>query len=144
MVIREVCSADYPAVCSLINNELGYPDVDITNLSSRIELMNQDDNYRAFVALLDERVVGFIGTVQGIAFEMNGFYMRIIALAVSHEHQNKGIGSSLLRHVEDYASTKGITAFAVNSGLQRLNTHIFYEHNGYIKKSYGFGKDIKP
>ena len=124
----------------MINNELGYPDVNIEDLSLRISLMNQDKNYRTFVALFDEKVIAFIGTVKGIAFEMNGQYLRIIALAVSKDHQNKGVGRSLLNHVEKYANAGGITAFAVNSGLQRHNTHIFYEKNGYVKKSYGFGK----
>ena len=142
MEIREICESDFSAICSLINNELGYPEVNLDGLITRIELMNQDENYNTFVALLNNKIVGFIGTFQGIAFESNGFYIRIIALAVSKENQNKGIGRSLVKHVENYAKEKGITAFALNSGLQRLNTHIFYENNGYIKKSYGFSKDI--
>lgn len=140
MQIRRADEKDYPVICSLINNELGYPDVNVEDLTSRIELMNQDDNYRAFVALIDDKVVGFIGTVQGIAFEVKGFYLRIVALAVLEEQQGKGIGSSLLKYVEDYADSKGINTFAVSSGLQRLNTHLFYEKNGFLKSSYSFWK----
>jgi len=61
---------------------------------------------------LDDNIVGFGGTVQGIAFEVNAGFLRIIALAVS----------------------KGILSFALNSGLRRLEAHAFYEHNGYVKK----------
>jgi len=140
--IREACSDDYISICSLVNNELGYPNVNIDDLTSRIELMNQDENYRTFVALLDDNVVGFIGMVQEIAFEISGSYMRINAFAVSKEHQNKGIGRALLKFAEDYANEKGITVFTLNIGFQRLNTHIFYERNGYIKKSFGFWKGV--
>ena len=141
-IIREANQDDYRDICSLINNELGYPNVEINDLTSRTEMMNNDKNYRTFVALSDNKVVGFIGTVQGIAFETNGGFIRIIALAVSKKHQNKGIGSYLLKHVEKFAGSIGISAFALNSGFKRLETHAFYEHNGYVKKSYGFSKDI--
>jgi len=140
--IRESIENDYRQICSLINNELGYPDVKMDDLVVRMKKMDQDNNYKTFVALLDDVIVGFVGTVQGIAFEVDSGYMRIIALAVSSDYQNKGIGTSLLKHVENFASSKGITAFALNSGFRRLEAHAFYEHNGYAKKSYGFSKDI--
>ena len=140
--IREARKDDYYEICSLINNELGYPDVKIDDLSFRMEEMNRDSNYRTFVALLDDKIVGFIGTVQGIAFEVNSGFMRITALAVSREYQHRGIGSSLLKHIEDFAISIGITSFALNSGFKRTEAHAFYEHNGYYKKSYGFSKDI--
>ena len=141
MVIRELCEADYPSVCSLINIELGYSEITLGELTARLELMSQDDDYRAFIALADGKVVGFVGTFRGIAFEMKGFYLRVIALAVSLDYRNIGIGRSLIKHVEDYAGTLGITAFAVNSGLKRQNAHTFYEHCGFSKRTYGFGKD---
>ena len=143
MQIREANVSDYSAICSLINSELGYPNVSIDDLSSRMESMELDGNYQTCVAVLDGTVVGFIGTVQCIAHEISGFYLRISAMAVSKEHQNRGIGSSLLRHVEASANKRGITTFAVNSGLQRENAHIFYERNGYTKSSYGFWKGKK-
>jgi predicted N-acetyltransferase YhbS len=143
MHIRTAVKADYSAICSLINLELGYTSVNIEDLTLRMELMSQDANYLTFVALINDEVVGFIGTVQGIAFEVNGIYLRIIAMAVAKPHQNKGIGRSLLKHVEDFADSKSITIFAVNSGLQRLSTHAFYENNGFTKASYGFGKSKK-
>ena len=37
--IREVIRADYPAICALVNNELGYPDVTTDELSARMEQM---------------------------------------------------------------------------------------------------------
>ena len=141
MEIREAQKCDYPKICSLINNELGYPDVKLDDLTRRMDMMNQDKNYYTFVALLDNDVVGFIGALQDIAFEVSGF-MRIIALAVSKDYQNKGVGSSLLKHVEGIAISKGITIFALNCGLQRLDSHRFYERNGYVSKSYGFSKEV--
>ena len=140
--IREAIENDYCQICSLINNELGYPDVIIDDLTMQMKKMDQDENYKTFVALLDDVIVGFVGTVQGIAFEVDSGYMRVIALAVSIDYQNKGVGTSLLKHVENFASSKEITNVALNSGFRRLEAHAFYENNGYSKKSYGFSKDI--
>ena len=141
--IRQVQKEDYADICALINSELGYPDVKLDELALRMEIMSQDKNYTTFVALLDNKIVGFIGTVRCIAFEVSSECMRIIALAVSNKNRNKGIGSSLLKHAEDFAFLKGITVFALNSGMQRLDAHMFYERNGYNKKSYGFVKEIE-
>ena len=140
--IRKATQDDYSDICALVNHELGYPDVDVRELSARLDMMAQDSNYCTFVALLDDKVAGFIGTAQGITFEANSGQMRIIALAVSGDYHKKGIGSALLKHAEAYAQSKGVTWLALNSGFRRVEAHMFYENNGYIKKQYGFSKYI--
>jgi GNAT superfamily N-acetyltransferase len=55
---------------------------------------------------------------------------------VKKEYQNQGIGRKLLKHVEDYAQSKGILGIGLQSGVQRTAAHAFYEHNGYIKSNY--------
>jgi len=141
--IREAVETDYPTVCSLINKELGYPNVALDELAIRLKRMEKAGNYHTFVAILDNVIVGFIGITKGIAYEISGDYYRIIAFAVSSKHQNKGIGSSILRYVENIASQNGISYFTLSSGMQRTAAHAFYEHNGYEKKSYSFSKGLK-
>ena len=138
--IRKAIENDYQQVCSLVNNELGYPSVKLNDLTARMKMMDQDDKYNTFVALLGDAVVGFVGIVQMLAFEIDCGYMRIIAFAVSENYQNKGIGTFLIQYVENFANSIGITSFALNSGFTRLDAHAFYEHNGFVKKSYGFTK----
>lgn len=94
--------------------------------------MKDAEIYHTFVALLDNEIVGFIGTIEEIAFEIDENYFRIIGLALSKLHQNKGIGSLLLNHIEKFALSKGISTFTLSSGLKRFEAHQFYEHNGYI------------
>ena len=62
--------------------------------------------------------------------------MFIQAFAVKNEHQNKGIGRKLLKHTEDYAKIKGMTGTRLQSGVQRISVHAFYERNGYTKSNY--------
>ena len=49
--------------------------------------MCKDENYCIYVAVEDKQVVGFIGLHFGLAFEISGKLMRIIALAVSYKYQ---------------------------------------------------------
>jgi len=104
--------------------------------------MKASDNYLTIVAESDCNIIGFLGFFKGIAYNYEDEYIQIIALAVSKEHQNKGIGSKLLRWVEEYAINHSIRSIGVNSGLKRTDAHKFYEHNGYLIYSYGFAKDI--
>lgn len=140
LVLRTIRERDYPAVAALVQNELGYSGLHEARFFERLRCMEEQEAHTTFVALHADQVVGFIGLVKGIAYEVDGCYLRIIALAVSQSYQSMGVGSALLRHAQAYAEALGISTIAVNSGLQRLPAHAFYEKNGFVKKSFGFSK----
>ncbi len=140
--IREICKNDYDKIFSLMNNELGYANVDYNGLSKRLDLMKAQDNYHIFCAFSDNSLVGFIGTIQEIAFELENDYLRVIGIAVSKSLQCNGIGTLLLNYVENFAKSNGFSLVALNSGLQRFDAHKFYEKNGFLKKSFGYTKTI--
>lgn len=142
MIIRKATENDYQVIGNLIKNELGYSDIDSDKLYSRLNSMSKDDLYETFVAVSGETVVGFIGICRIIAYEFDGDYFRIIALAVSENHQNKGVGTSLLKHVESFALWNDVRSISLNSGLQRIAAHEFYKRNGYSNKSFGFEKTL--
>jgi len=140
--IRKSQDEDNISIGNLIKEVLGYKDLDFEKLFNRLQKMKSDDSHLTIVTEYEGKVIGFIGFYKGIAYNYDGEYIQILALAVSKKHQNKGIGSQLLKWVEDYAIEHGIQSFGVNSGLHRAEAHRFYENNGYLKKSYGFIKDI--
>lgn len=139
--IREMKAIDYSKVVLLLNSELGV-NVNLEQFTSRIERMNKNNDYKTFVALLDNEVVGFITTVQTMALEFEIGYLKINGLAVQKNLQNKGIGTKLLKYTENYASKNGLSYFILNSGFQRTDAHAFYEHKGFDKRSYCFTKKI--
>ena len=64
-------------------------------------------------------------------------------LAVRKSHQGKGIGSRLLRYVEDAARAKGFRRVCLYTGKVMKATRLFYEKNGYrlineFPRFYGF------
>lgn len=142
MVIREYEKEDISDIYELLRNELG-KNVSVETLENRIDKMLGDSNYKIFVAQIDNETVGFIGVHFGLAFEIDGKVMRIIALAVKEDYQHKGIGTALVKEAEEYAKHSGVTVIGVNSGLPRLTAHKFYEKQGFHKKGYSFIKSLE-
>jgi len=138
--IRNIIKDDYQNVFVIWRNELGYSG-SFEAMVGRIDKMMVDDNYHILVALHDGQIVGNIAAVRKIAFEFDSF-LHITGLAVLKEYQNKGIGSSLIKRMEEYAVMKGIPSIILNSGVQRTTAHTFYEKNGYAKLSYCFTKRL--
>lgn len=140
--IRKMKCNDYDAVASLIRNELGYSELNFDSFVVRMDLIETDPFHTTFVALQANQIVGFIGLHKGTAYELDGEYLRIIALAVSQKQQGQGIGTALLKYAENFAFQIGVSSFALNSGFKRVEAHAFYEKNGFIKRSFGFSKNI--
>lgn len=141
MIYRKYQSKDISAVRDILENDLGY-NCELNKLKRRIDEMLKRGNYQIFVACDGDNVVGFIGCVNYLAFELENEGMKIIALAVSKEHRRKGIGTELLKTAEQWAKDNNIEVILLNSGLARADAHTFYESQGYFKKSYGFIKKI--
>jgi GNAT superfamily N-acetyltransferase len=144
IVIREIALSDYSEVVLLWNEVLGNHNVNYENFCITMEKMNDNGNYKTFVALSENRVVGFIAVMQALAVGFSIGYLHIQGLAVQKEIQHKGIGSKLLNHAENYAKEAGISSVILCSGFRRTDAHAFYEHSGYAKDSYCFDKNIDP
>ena len=142
MLYRKYESGDISAIRDILENDLGY-NCELDSLRNRVDEMMKRGNYQIFVACDGDKVVGYIGCVNYLAFELENEGMKIIALAVSKEHRRKGIGTELLKTAEYWAKGNNIEVVLLNSGLQRTEAHSFYESQGYFKKSYGFIKRIQ-
>ena len=141
-MIEPAALSDSAAIGDLVRQELGYPDTTDEGLAARMRQMAADGHHATFVAKDGGSVVGFIGLYRAITYEIEGEYIRIIALAVSTGYQRAGVGSLLLQTAEEYAERHGVHLVALNSGLARLGAHAFYESKGYVKKGYGFKKSL--
>jgi GNAT superfamily N-acetyltransferase len=141
--IREVKENDYSEIVSLWNHELGSRTVTAENISERFERMKKDENYKTFVGVFENKVVGCITTVQIMALEYEVGYLKINGLVVKEDFQKKGIGTKLIQHAENYALEKGLSYLILNCGFQRKTAHDFYEANGFDKLSYCFTKKVR-
>ncbi len=141
MKYRKYERKDISAIRDILENDLGY-NCELDKLNNRVDEMLKRGNYQIFVACDGDKVVGYIGCVSYLAFELENEGMKIIALAVSKEYRRKGIGTELLKTAERWAKENNIEVILLNSGLPREDAHRFYESQGYFKKSYGFIKRV--
>ena len=107
MIYRKYEDRDISAIRDILENDLGY-NCKLENLNNRINEMMKRGNYQIFVACDDGKVVGYIGCVNYLAFELENEGMKIIALAVSKEYRRKGIGTALLKVAEQWAKENNI------------------------------------
>ncbi len=145
ITIREIEEEDYPAVAALLTNELWNNRFNSDYVAPFFNKVRNDECYHTFVALLNGNVVGVISTVT-IYWAVSELANTLLVqgLAVKSEYQNSGIGTRLLKRIEDYARAKGIAGIGLCSGFQRTAAHAFYEHNGYSRMTQYFSKMLNP
>lgn len=140
LIIRDMVPDDYKALKPLID-ELGYPSTE-DEIKERLQNIIIDKNFKTLLAELNGKIVAFIGLLKSYGYEINGPYIRIMALVVAEEYRNQGIGTQLIKVAEEWAQQNGATIITLNSGLKRMDAHRFYEHMGFRIKGYSFIKEL--
>ncbi|MCS0652049.1 GNAT family N-acetyltransferase [Cytobacillus firmus] len=142
MEIRKATVNDIKEIANLMEH-LGYPTT-IEKMKKRFSNIESSPDYHTLLASYDDKTVGMIGLVKGYYYELDGLYVRIVALVVDSNHRNKGIGKQLLKEAEIWAKKIGATGIGLNSGNrpERINAHKFYKKSGYAEKSVGFAKRL--
>jgi len=128
VVVRPVIAEDAADICELCCMDLGYQ-CDKFLVSERISQLEADKE-AVFVAVLDEKVVGFIHIEKYTILYFEAM-TNILGLAVNSKLRKKGIGRALLERAEKWAVEKDISLVRLNSGITRAGAHKFYRRLGY-------------
>jgi GNAT superfamily N-acetyltransferase len=139
VTIRRADLIDVPELAELVT-ELGYP-VEAPELGARLEKMPAE-TYATLVALIDGKIVGFIGLLTLSVYEHSRPIGWILALSVAPKKQRQEIGSALLQAAEIHYREAGVVDIRLHSGLQRSDAHDFYEKAGFHKSGYRFRKNL--
>ena len=134
LTIRVAEMNDAAALAQLMC-ELGY-ETTKSEMQMRMERIAADDYYRTFVAVLDGKVCGMIGTLACPSYEYNDPGGRILALATLGTMRRRGIGRALIATAEKDFAHRGIRRVAVNTRLAREDAHKFYESLGYERNGW--------
>jgi ribosomal protein S18 acetylase RimI-like enzyme len=121
--------------------ELGYETTKL-EMQIRIERIAADERFRTFVAVLDGKVCGMIGTFTSPSYEHNDSGGRILALATLSTLRRRGIGRALMATAEKDFAQRGIRRIALNTRLAREDAHKFYESLGYERTGWRFVKQL--
>lgn len=142
MEIRNATIHDIEKLASLME-ELGYPTT-VESMEKRFKQIQSHPDYHTLVASYNGDIVGMVGLVRGFYYEMDGCYVRIVALVVESKYRGSGIGKKLVQEAENWAKRLGATRIVLNSGNrpERFNAHQFYKRIGFVEKSIGFVKSL--
>ena len=138
--IRDAKLSDAPALAGLMC-ELGYQTT-TAEMRQRLKSILSDAHYRTFVAAIEGRVCGMIGTFALPSYEHNDLSGRILVLVTSSTSRRGGIGRALIAAAERDFAQKGIKRIAVNTRLSRQDAHKFYEALGYERSGWRFVKQL--
>ena len=125
ILIREAESTDIFALTELMN-ELGY-DTTIDEMKVRFENIQNQKEYKTFIAAAGPEIVGMVGVMKNYSYEHNGIYVRVLALVA-----------------ENWAREIGADKVLLNCGNreEREIAQLFYKKIGYQVKSSGFIKKL--
>ncbi|WP_043933820.1 GNAT family N-acetyltransferase [Bacillus sp. EB01] len=138
--IQELTSQKQWIEAFLVLNQLR---TDLTE-ESYLELLEemQRDGYRLFALYNNNRIV----SVAGLSWRVNFYNKRhifIYDLVTDIEYRSFGYGEKLLLYIHSWAKEQGAEYVALESGLQRINAHRFYEEKlEYDKWCYSFRKPL--
>ena len=120
----------YPIMCQLRQQ------LSPNEFLQRVNLA-QKTGYRLFYALLQSRVVGAVGLrlIDDLCW---GHHIYVDDLIVDKSLRSQGIGTALMKYVQELAVTEQCQYIRLASGIKRIEAHNFYERLGYRKTSFSF------
>ena len=91
-----------------------------------------DKDHAAFVACMDNQVVGWIHVLRAIRIESKPF-IEIGGLVVDENHRKLGIGKLLVNKAKEWTKEKHIDKLRVRCNRKRAESHEFYYALGFIE-----------
>ena len=144
--IRNASNNDIPIILGLLY-ELGRPkpendsDVDIFRKLARNYVNNSDK--QIFVAVCDDvKIVGMVSAVFLSRLNQTLMEMYIPELIVLEEYRNQGIGKKLIESCISLAKNEKCYRIRLESRNQRVESHRFYTHIGFIQSAFSFTKNL--
>lgn len=144
VTIRKAKTEDAGEIARL-SVQLGYP-ATTEQVHQRISRTANSQQDQVFVAVSeDDKVVGWIHVLVTMRLESEPF-AEIGGIVVDADHRNQGIGKSLLRRTEHWATEKDLGRLRVRSRTSRDEAHRFFCGFGFkqLKIQHIFDKPVEP
>jgi ribosomal protein S18 acetylase RimI-like enzyme len=119
--------------------ELGYK-TSSSEMRRRLKSILNDGRYGTFIAEIDRKVCGMIGTLTHASHEHNDLSGKISALVVSKKRRRSGIGRALIAPAEKDFAKRRVRRVSLTTRFARAAAHKFYEALGYSRTGFRFAK----
>jgi GNAT superfamily N-acetyltransferase len=141
ITIRPAAPSDAPTLCELLT-QLGYPASE-AEIPARLSALADFPHAAAFVATNGYgEVVGLVTAHVFPSVHDNELVAWLTTLVVLEDARGAGIGSTLVKQVEQWAAHNGAKRLSVTSGKHRKATHEFYEKRDYENTGLRFSKKL--
>ncbi|CAK1238397.1 GNAT family N-acetyltransferase [Fructobacillus tropaeoli] len=129
--IREATLLDLAALHTLNTNELGY-DYPIEKAKNQLLQVLEDQRHHLLAVAENpqHKVLGYLHAEVYQEIYVDSA-LNILALAVNQSVQGQGIGSALIKWLEEAGKSRNIHTIRLNSGANRQDAHAFYRHLGF-------------
>lgn len=140
--IREFLPEDAKEIFRLHKNFVDYfEEIEISE--EFILNISQRDDFKFFIAVIDEKLVGFVGTL----FYSSIGRAEIGPIAVDIQYKNNGIGMVLVEHALNFLRQQGIHRVIVRvKSMNNVGLNFFeslgFEEEGYFQNYTKKGEDI--
>ncbi len=131
-------------VCGLLGQLWPDSEVDTPQMRQSFECGLQSPGQKYICAVQDEKVVGFCSLNIKNSLWQQGLMAHVDELVVDQRHRGVGIGSALLRRVEEIAAEMGCKRVELDSAHHRIQAHTFYEGLGFENRALLFSKTMVP
>lgn len=140
--IRKLVPGDYPSAIDLLCHL--NPGIPGEVLKQRFEtILAEHGHYHAFGAFLEEKLAALAGV--WIATKVwCGKYLELDNLVVDPELRSSGLGSALIRHLEELARAEGCNLAVLDSYTSNHSSHRLYHRLGFEIRGFHFVKPLGP
>jgi GNAT superfamily N-acetyltransferase len=128
IIIRNIAEQDAEAVNAL-STQLGYA-MPVEQTLANIRSVSETKGHNAFVAVHENRIIGWIGVAIVLQIESAPF-CEIKGLVVDETYRGHGIGKLLIEKAKQWSRETGITILRLRCNTIRKEAHLFYHHVGF-------------
>lgn len=117
------------------------PHLERDTFVARVRFQERSGGFRIVSRSIDGEIVAVAGfrILENLAW---GRLLYVDDLVTAPEARSKGHGSALLRWLEAFAAENGCARLHLDSGVQRLDAHRFYDREGFARSCIHFAKPI--
>jgi len=128
--IRTATLNDAPSISNL-SDQLGYQS-GISETEKRLQAVLQDGNNCVFVAVVDEKIIGWIHGFYTVRVESDPF-TEIGGLVVDENYRRQNIGKLLINKIVEWALARENKTVRVRCNTIRKGSHQFYLALGFAE-----------